>query len=116
MQRDQKGEPMSQPTPVELLDRALACAPGVGAPVEFNSQRARDSFRWRLYAAMSADARRSRREDDPVASDWGKHRWGAVRVERLGDTALWIGRESEFKVGEPAALAPPPTPPEEEPT
>jgi len=94
-----------QPTPVELLDQALACKPGVGAPVEFNSLQERDSFRGRLYAAMSADGRRSRREDDPALPDWGKHRWGAVRIERLGDTVLWIGRMYEFKVGEPVPLA-----------
>ena len=96
---------MTQPTPVELLDRALAQRPGVGEPVEFRSRAERDSFRWRLYAAMSADGRRSRREDDPALPDWGKHRWGAVRIERLGNTALWVGRVYEFKVGEPVPLA-----------
>ena len=96
---------MTQPTPVELLDRALAQPPGVGEPIEFHTCAARESFRFRLYAAMSADARRSIRLDDPGGPVWGQHRWGAVRIERLGATVLWIGRENEFKVGEPAPLS-----------
>ncbi len=91
-----------QPTPVELLDRALAQPPGVGEPIEFGNRPDRDRFRLKLYAAMSADARRSVKLEDPSEPGWGQHRWGAVRVELLGDTALWIGRESEFKVGAPA--------------
>lgn len=93
-----------QPTPIELLDRALACKPGVGAPVELKSLAERDRLYWRLFAAMSADVRRSRREDDPAAPEWGHHRWAAIRVSKLGDTALWIGREAEFEVGEPVPL------------
>ena len=96
---------MSQPTPVELLDRALTREPGVGEPIEFHDYRERERFRWRLYAAMSTDARRSEREDDPASPEWGKHRWGAIRIDRLGDNALWIGRAYEFTVGAPVPLA-----------
>lgn len=95
---------MTQPTPVELLDRALAQPPGVGEPIEFRTRAERESFRFRLYAAMSADARRSARLDDPSGPGWGQHRWGAVRIERLGDTALWVGCAHEFKIGEPGPL------------
>lgn len=90
---------MRQLVPEEVLDRALAQAPGVGEPIEFRSPTERNQFRWRLYAAMSADARRSRREDDGAALGWGKHRWGAVRTERLGATALWVGRALPAMVG-----------------
>lgn len=95
---------MTQPTPVDLLDRALAQPPGVGEPVEFQSERDRDRFRFRLFAAMSADARRSTRLDDPSSPGWGQHRWGAVRVEKLGATVLWIGRVQVFKIGKPTRL------------
>lgn len=92
---------MNQLTTTDLLDRALAQPPGVGEPVEFGNRADRDRFQKRLYAAMSADARRSARLDSPSDPGWGQHRWGAVRIERLGETVLWVGRESEFKVGKP---------------
>ena len=100
---------MTQPTPVDLLDRALAQPPGVGEPIEFRTRADRERFVRRLYAAMSADARRSARLDELCEPGWSQHRWGAVRIKRLGETVIWIGRESEFKIGEPVPL-----PPEEE--
>ena len=95
---------MSQPTPTEVLDRALGFAPGVGEPIEFAGESERESFRFRLYAAMSADARRSERLDAKSDPNWGKHRWSAVRIERVGDNVLWIGRALDFKTGEPTTL------------
>ncbi len=93
-----------QLVPKEVLDRALGQEPGVGLPIEFGSIAERDAFRWRLYAAMGADARRSRREDDGADPGWGRHRWGAVRIERLGATALWIGRTVPVTVGAAVTL------------
>ena len=90
--------------PVEILDRALAQKPGIGEPIEFFDLTERDSFRFRLFAAMSADARRSVRLDDPADSNWGKHRWGVVKIEPLGYKVLWIGRVADFVVGKPVSL------------
>ncbi len=90
---------MSQPTPTEVLDAALECKPGVGAPIDFHDRLERERFRWRLYATMGTDARRSARLDDPASPDWGRHRWNAVVVERLGERSLWVGRGYEFVVG-----------------
>lgn len=94
-----------QAVPFEVLDAALECKSGVGTPIEFHDTRARERFRWRLFAAMSQDAKRSKREDDPRDTNWGRHRWAAVRIDRLGDTALWVGRYHEVTIG-PAMAAP----------
>ena len=77
----------------------------MGEPVEFKIHSEMESFRRRLYAAMSADARQSRALDDRADPGWGKHRWGAVHIVRLSDTALWIGRAFEPRVGPPVGLA-----------
>lgn len=91
-------------TPIEVLDHALTHPPGVGEPIEFGTRADRDRFAKRLFAAMSADARRSRRLDPPHDPDWGRHRWSAVRTQKIGACVLWVGRESDFTVGKPTTI------------
>ncbi len=91
-------------TPIEVLDHALTHPPGVGEPLEFASRPERDRFAKLLFSAMSADARRSRRLDPPDDPDWGRHRWSAVRTQKIGARVLWVGRESAPEVGEPMTL------------
>ncbi len=78
--------------PKEALDRALEHEPGQGLDLLFQGPWDRERFRWRCYAAMSAEARASRRELEPTSEGWGKHPWGDVTLLKSGDNGLWIGR------------------------
>jgi hypothetical protein len=86
------------PDPKEVLDAALAKPPGIGTFLFFPSEEDRERFRWRCYAAMSAEARASRRELEPISEGWGKHPWGDVMMSRRGETVLWIGRRVDNPV------------------
>ena len=84
--------------PNEVLDNALAHPTGMGALFEFINEEERERFRWRLYSAMSTEARLSRRELDPTSAGWGRHPWGDILVSRRGKCALWIGRRLDKAV------------------
>ena len=84
--------------PKDVLDAALAHPCGMGALFEFENEEERERFRWRLYAAMSTEARLSRRELDPTSRGWGRHPWDDILISRRGKGALWIGRSLDKAV------------------
>ncbi len=84
--------------PGEVLDTALEQEPGKGVLLEFPDNHARERFRWRCYALMSAEAKASRRELDPASEGWGKHPWEGVMIGRRSKLKLWIGRGLDTEV------------------
>ncbi len=83
----------------ELLDKALTYRPGLGVLLAFPNKADRDALRQTLFSAMSVDVRLSKTVYEPADPEWGKHRWGDIRVKGVGAKKLWIGRRAEFTVG-----------------
>ncbi len=77
--------------PSVILDRVLEQPVGEGILLEFPNKEDRERFRWRCYAAMGVETRRSIRELDPSSPGWGKHPWQGVVIKRQGDYQLWFG-------------------------
>ncbi len=88
----------NNPTPREVLDAAYAQPEGQGVLLEFPDTAARERFRWRCYAVMSAEAKTSRKELDPLSDGWGKHPWQSVSIKRRDKLELWVGRDLGIKV------------------
>ncbi len=82
----------------EVLYRALSHKPGSGVKLCFIHPAERDRFRWRCYAAMSAEVRASKRELEPSDPEWGTHPWQEISVLRQGKLDLWIGRALDNEV------------------
>ncbi len=83
--------------PKDILDRCLEKKPGCGLRMTFQTKKDRERFRWRCYAAMSAEAKTSRRELERTSAGWGKHPWEDIEVSRVGEMTLWIGRRVDVE-------------------
>ena len=93
---------MSIPRPPDILDAALlADAPGQGNLFTFETVEERERFRWRLTAAMSNAAQKSKRDLFPEHPMWGHHPWQTVAIFRVGEHQLWVGlkRKGDAKPG-----------------
>lgn len=89
----------------DLLDKALTYEPGRGVVIDCGNTATRDALRQRLFSAMSVDVRLSKTTDDPASPGWGTHRWTDVRVQKISDHKLWVGRLEEHTIGEVMTLA-----------
>ncbi len=77
--------------PKEALDIALGQAPGKGILLAFSKREDMERFRWRCYAAMGVETRRSMRELDRSSPSWGKHPWQGVVLRKRPPFQLWLG-------------------------
>ncbi len=82
----------------EVLYRALGFDPGKGLRINFPTIAMRERFRWRLYSAMSAEVRASKKDLPANDPEWGTHPWMDVVIHRQGDYMLWLGTEIDNEV------------------
>ncbi len=84
--------------PKEVLYRALGFDPGKGMRISFSDKAGRERFRWRLYSAMSAEVRASKKDLPANDPEWGTHPWMDVAIHCQGERSLWLGTEVDNEV------------------